>query len=279
MITLSVSEHDITKGYKSWVVPFSRVGEVTAKYNYSAATFKNGYRDGDHVAALGSVMIYDFDDGVITIDEVADFLLNNKISAIIATSKSHQKEKNGKPPCDRFRLFVPFDRRIKINHSDYSDFYMYMAKFLRIDDKIDVACKDRSRFYYPNHSQVVRYLNTGMVLDADVFERNFELFKHKTAKQQPKKANPPKKQKQQQQMGLKNNEIPRDTQIELKGGEIKYLYEFEYLTGNETVPCRCVNPAHEDKNPSAFVGRSKTGKGLQIACKGCGNTVYAPKDK
>ena len=72
----------------------------------------------------------------------------------------------------------------------------------------------------------------------------------------------------------KENEVSPDTEIECAYGVIYPLSHFEYLSENETVPCRCINPAHEDRNPSAFVGRSKSSGRLMVKCSGCGALYF-----
>lgn len=272
MVILSVSKEHITYGYVTQIVPFRKLAEVTGRYNYSASVFKGGHRLGSNVESLGNVMIYDFDDGVISLDEMESFLWENGVSAMLATSKSHQKEKNGLRACDRFRLFLPMHRRLKIAKDDYSLFYCFVAELFDIADAIDSACKDASRFYYPNPNQEVRLIETGSILDAEVLEKNFRVY----AAALRKAATPKSTVSYQKKHGtsMKTNEVSGDTIVELRNGEQRQLREFDYLAGNETVPCRCISPAHEDRNPSAFIGRSNRGGGLQVKCVSCGYMAF-----
>ncbi len=277
MINLSIS-NDITKGYANVIAPLRKLADYTKQYNYSSSAYENNYRKGDNVYSLGNCLIYDFDDGEVTVDEIVEYLTDNKVSSVVATSKSHQIAKNDKPACDRFRLFVPLNKTLTITKDEYSLFYMFVARVLNIDDLLDGACKDVARFYYPNNRQEVHMIETGYILDTNILQQNFALHNEKI-KEDLKKPNPkPAIANNCSSTGLKSNEVPRDTVIELKYGEVTTLAELDYLQGDQTVPCRCINPSHEDRNPSAFVGRSRTGGALQVTCRSCGYTAYMGKE-
>jgi len=64
---------------------------------------------------------------------------------MMATTKSHQKDKNGLV-CDRFRMIFITDRTIKLNSELYSDFMANVYESLGVP--ADQSCKDSSRFYY-----------------------------------------------------------------------------------------------------------------------------------
>lgn len=64
---------------------------------------------------------------------------------IIATSRNHQKEKNG-TICDRFRVVLFLDSEI----TDDKDFKATWATAYKRWPFVDAACKDSSRFFYPS---------------------------------------------------------------------------------------------------------------------------------
>ena len=64
---------------------------------------------------------------------------------MIATTKSHQKDKNGLV-ADRFRIIFITDRTIKLDSNLYSDFMQNVYDSLGVP--ADQSCKDSSRFYY-----------------------------------------------------------------------------------------------------------------------------------
>jgi len=64
---------------------------------------------------------------------------------LIATTKSHQKDKNGLT-CDRFRIVFITDRTIKLESEMYSRFMANVYDSLGVP--ADESCKDSSRMYY-----------------------------------------------------------------------------------------------------------------------------------
>lgn len=269
MVMLSIA-NDLTEGFKSVYVPFSRLGSYTRKYCYSAGSYKTGHRNKDNLLNTGNCLIFDFDDGKITIKDMVSFLEHNKITGAIFTTKSHQKEKGNKGACDRFRLFLPLSDEVNIPLDTYGSFYMYVAGVLRINKVIDTACKNPSRSYYPNMRQEEYYVETGHIFDRDFLVERFEKYmeKNKHNKEEVKHV-----KEYNSNAPLKRNELERDYLIELKSGE-RYPFEyFEYLKENDTVPCRCVNPNHEDRNPSAFISRSNDSGNLMVKCSSC-NALY-----
>jgi len=142
-ITISISK-DITKGFKPKKVPFEIIHEVVSNsgYNYSAGTFKQGYRNKDNYQQKQNLVIIDIDDGMKM--ETAKLMFSN-YKCMIATTKSHQKDKNGLV-ADRFRIIFITDRTIKLDSNLYSDFMQNVYDSLGVP--ADQSCKDSSRFYY-----------------------------------------------------------------------------------------------------------------------------------
>lgn len=142
-ITISISQ-DITKGFKKKKVPFEVLHEVVCSpdFNYSAGTFKKGYRNKENYEEKQNLIIIDIDDGMKL--ETAKMMFAN-YKCMMATTKSHQKDKNGLV-CDRFRMIFITDRTIKLNSELYSDFMSNVYDSLGVP--ADQSCKDSSRFYY-----------------------------------------------------------------------------------------------------------------------------------
>lgn len=276
MVELSISDN-LTYSFEKHIVPFSQIGDYIKKYCYSASTYNNGHRHKDNITGLGNVLIYDFDDGVIPLLSMKRFMENNKVTSAIFTTKSHQIEKNGKPAVDRYRLFVPFSTPFTLTVEAYSDFFMYMAEILNIQHAIDKACKNPSRSFYPNANQIEIYIEQGRIFDTDYMQSQFLKYdaKHnRQVKKEIKDNTYSKEQTYSSTKSYKENEVSPDTEIECAYGVIYPLSHFEYLSENETVPCRCINPVHEDRNPSAFVGRSKSSGRLMVKCSGCGALYF-----
>lgn len=142
-ITISISK-DITTGFKKKIVPFEVLHEVVCspEFKYSAGTFKKGYRNKDNYEEKQNLIIIDIDDGMKM--ETAKMMFSN-YKCMIATTKSHQKDKNGLT-CDRFRIIFITDRTIKLNSEIYSEFMQNVYDSLGVP--ADTSCKDSSRFYY-----------------------------------------------------------------------------------------------------------------------------------
>jgi KaiC/GvpD/RAD55 family RecA-like ATPase len=86
----------------------------------------------------------DIDSG-LSIDEARMRIIGHGLEAIIAPSKSHQLAKNGTIG-DRYRLVFPLDKPITNNE----DFEATWAELFKLFPESDRACKDSSRFFYPN---------------------------------------------------------------------------------------------------------------------------------
>lgn len=149
-VTVSISK-DITKDFKSLKVPFHKVIDlVKSDFNYSAGMFVDGHRKRDNYANYSDIIILDIDDG-LSIDKASEIM--KPFTHIIATTKSHQKEKNG-IVCDRFRILLPCETPITLNSEQYS---IMMKQVLKKFDFCDQVCKDSSRFYYPSKDSIVTH--------------------------------------------------------------------------------------------------------------------------
>jgi len=150
-VTVSISK-DITKDYKRVVVPFSKIKDlVKSEYNYSAGTFKDGYRNKDNYAQYADMIILDIDDG-LSIDGAK--ALFQPMTHIIATTKSHQKDKNG-VKCDRFRVILPVEQDEGAIDLSTADYELLMKEILTRYPFCDQVCKDASRFYFPSKESIV----------------------------------------------------------------------------------------------------------------------------
>ncbi len=148
-ITMSISK-DIAKGFKNYKVPFQKLKDlVKSDFNYSAGMFKDGHRKAENYLGRSNVVILDIDDGLSIKEARKRF---EPITHIIATTKSHQKEKNGLV-CDRFRVLLLCENEITLNSSDYHDL---MKEIHKDFDFVDKACKDSSRFYYPSSDSIIQ---------------------------------------------------------------------------------------------------------------------------
>ena len=108
-------------------------------YDWSPSVFHNNYRTKKNFIST-DLLVLDVDFGRNLEDALELF---SKYKFIIATTKSHQVEKNG-VVCDRYRVILFLENPI-------TDIATYDATWQSIYNKfpfIDRACKDVSRFFY-----------------------------------------------------------------------------------------------------------------------------------
>jgi hypothetical protein len=105
------------------------------------------------------LLVLDVDDGC-TLDEAKEKFKDYK--HIIATSRSHQKEKNG-VICDRFRVVLFLSEPL----SSDDDFKATWTRASKLFPFIDPACKDSARFFYPSPG-ITSINRTGRVFDVSI---------------------------------------------------------------------------------------------------------------
>ena len=149
----SYSTH-ITEHYSSYNGTLEDLKDlISTNINYSPFVFDEGYRKeiNSNLNQCNIIML-DFDDGVSMDELMPNF---DNITYLVATTKSHQKEKNGLI-CDRFRLIFPLEKCFDITIDEYK----IMMNLLITRYGADKACKDIARFYYGNPTSET-YINYG----------------------------------------------------------------------------------------------------------------------
>jgi hypothetical protein len=141
MMKFSYSEGSLTEFLSTEVGTLEDLGSLITVFHWSSGIFKDDYRKKDNFQGAEFIGL-DVDEGC-TLAEAQELFKNYK--HIIATSKSHQKEKNG-IVCDRFRVILFFSELITDAQVFESTWFSLFEKF----SFIDPACKDASRFYYPS---------------------------------------------------------------------------------------------------------------------------------
>jgi hypothetical protein len=131
---------------------------------YSAHCFKDGYRKKDNAISGTNLLILDIDDGATI--EMAK-LLFEEYTYLIATTKSHLKDKNG-VVAERFRIVLPMQNTYDLDSEQYSKFMANIMEDLPIE--VDRACKDSARFYYGSEGEY--WYNEGILFDADKYIPN-----------------------------------------------------------------------------------------------------------
>ncbi len=103
------------------------------------------------------VFAIDIDSG-LALEEAEKRLFSNQIEALLGTSKSHQKEKNG-VVADRFRIIFPLRNPLILP----SQVRPLFDAILKLFPEADPACKDAARFYYPCTEVIV--MSRGKMID------------------------------------------------------------------------------------------------------------------
>lgn len=117
-ITFSTSK-ELAKDYISNSLPFGDFGTILkSEINYSPFQYRENYRKEDNSVLTNANCIFlDFDDG-LSIDKAKGIF--SHLCYVLATTKSHQKEKNGKV-CDRFRIVIPCETNITLSKEEYKE--------------------------------------------------------------------------------------------------------------------------------------------------------------
>lgn len=119
---------------------------------YSAGVFKDGYAKDDNWQ-YQDLIIFDIDEG-LTLSEAKS--LFGTFDGIIATTRSHQKEKNG-IVCDRFRVIIRASQRIQCTKQEYKDAISFIMEYDY--PFVDKACKDVSRIFFGTSNSEIHYLS------------------------------------------------------------------------------------------------------------------------
>lgn len=122
----------------------SIVDTVKSNYRcYSAGVFEGGKAKNESwISGQQNLIILDIDDG-LSLDRAKDIFSEYK--ALIITSKSHGKDKNGHV-CDRYRVILPLKNAINCTAEKYSEVMSFIMchKYTFIDKQ----CKDPARIYF-----------------------------------------------------------------------------------------------------------------------------------
>lgn len=109
---------------------------------WSPIVWKNNYAKTENFLC-SYFLALDFDTPMeFSLEELNHSLQDHK--RIIATTKSHQKVKNG-VVCDRFRLVIPWDKPIYSYAAYRHNYELVLKKYPDADKK----CLDGARFFFP----------------------------------------------------------------------------------------------------------------------------------
>lgn len=138
---------------------FQELKEFILVNNWSPIVFENNYRKSSNFKSC-QFLVLDYDDGYSLNEAIEEF---KNFKHIIATTRSHQKDKNGKI-CDRFRVLLFLKGRIE----NLEEFQKVMFNFLKKYNLSDQKCKDGARYYYKS-TKLISSNETGEEIDAYKF--------------------------------------------------------------------------------------------------------------
>lgn len=143
---------------------------IMSERAWSPIIWREGIRHGTRFLHAQLIAI-DFDEGE-TIAKIEAKLQEKDLSYILGTTRHHQKPKDKKPACDRFRVILFAEKPIT-NADDYK--YTLWRYLKDLFPNADKQCRDLARFFYPcaPHS----YEEIGENADVFVQPESFKLTK------------------------------------------------------------------------------------------------------
>ena len=146
-ITIS-SSTVMGEGWKPMTGKFDDLAKfLTTGHWYSAGTFKDGKRNNESYERSQDLMMFDVDEDM-TLETAKAFFSDFK--CIIATTKSHQKEKHPGTGdiWDRYRIILVPDSKIEMDPETYSKFMINAMDLMGLP--ADRSAIDPARFFFGN---------------------------------------------------------------------------------------------------------------------------------
>jgi hypothetical protein len=185
---------------------------IKSEKNYSQFSFKDNYRSGKNCIEAGNIIVLDVDEG-ISISQAEEKLQG--LTYLIATTKSHQKEKRDKV-CDRFRVFLPTVTNLPHDNEIFKRVVKNIVHELGLN--VDLPTIENSRFFFGNKDALCQY-NSGDILDWRTFHDSQEISVETKKNKRP----PIKPQKNQK--SIKNTFNTNATLIKKKCSAVSYAFK------------------------------------------------------
>lgn len=158
-VNISIAPHNNAKnpkGFKKKTIAWDEILDViTMGRAYSPSFFKDDHRSNSNYLGGNEVIFLDIDDG-LTIAQAKDMF--SDLDAIIVTTKSHQKEKNG-IVCDRFRVVIRLDEPMNLLSDEYRS--AMTAIFNYFGSVADKQTSDPARFFFSSPTDCEVYYTGG----------------------------------------------------------------------------------------------------------------------
>ena len=141
----SVNRANVTgaRGYKPFDIGIDPWGlsEVITRYSWSPMVFRNNYRlIKNFIESSWCALDFDGPDTPLC-DAIRKFC---DMTHVIGTTRNHQKVKDGKPACDRYRVCIPWEEKIT-TIANYSASLTPMIERCGADNQ----SKDPARLFFP----------------------------------------------------------------------------------------------------------------------------------
>lgn len=119
----------------------ARIARGMSSYTWSPCIWRDGVRKKTHFLRADWAVL-DFDSGELTLAQALQLWCD--CVHVIGTTRSHQKEKDGKPACDRFRVALLFERPV----TDLRDYEHAVGALVELHGA-DPQARDGARYFFP----------------------------------------------------------------------------------------------------------------------------------
>lgn len=143
-------------GYNVLDTPLDVMARHLTRSIWSPIIFEQGYRNSANFRET-QICALDFENPEYPLAQALNDFCDMR--HIIGTSRNHQREKDGHPPMDRFRVVMFFEK-------PFTDLEHYTQNMLAIIKRYgaDPQCADGARLYYPCR-EIVSFLDDGYLVD------------------------------------------------------------------------------------------------------------------
>ena len=124
----------VAYGWESVEVPWEKkkIVDLTIKCGISGNEFSDGHKVKDSWIGTSAIML-DFDDGMMTADQLLSKQSNWNFNSYAFSSQNHQKQKGSEPACDRLRVLIPLDESIRTENERFQIERKVIEDFPEVD--------------------------------------------------------------------------------------------------------------------------------------------------
>ena len=124
----------VAHGWESIEIPWEeeKIVDLTTKCGISCNEFSDGHKVKDSWIGTSAIML-DFDDGMMTADQLLSKQSNWNFNSYAFSSQNHQKQKGSEPACDRLRVLIPLDESIRTENERFQIERKVIEDFPEVD--------------------------------------------------------------------------------------------------------------------------------------------------